>query len=326
MRIAVTGGTGFIGKNLLREAAGSPDQYICFTRKESDLGDYIHAPNIEYVSTTFRHDEMKELLKGTDAVIHMIGQMGAYGVPLEQFEKVNCILTGEVVRACVEAGVRQFIYISTPGVQGLGRRACKENEPLAPRNPYEQTKAKAEQIVMSQLEQTGVHYTIIRPDFVYGPGDTRRIKMYRNIRSGKFILTTSGSSHLTPTYVLDVVQGINKAIGNPAAYDEIFNISSKTDITVKEYLNTIADYFGKKLLHINIGYKVSLFLAGLIEAFYDHILKKEAFVSKNKIDFLALDHSTSSEKAEKLLGYHAQYSFKEGFAETMKWCQQNKLI
>lgn len=326
MRIIVTGITGFIGKNLLKTIAGNENQYICLVRKESNLAGLVKAENIEYRVTSFNQDELIGNFKDADVVIHMIGQMGAYGVPYERFEKVNCSLTKEVVNACIAANVQQLVYVSTPGVQGFGKRLCNEEEPYAPRNPYEQTKVIAEQAVIDGLSKTTVKYTILRPDFVYGPEDTRRIKMYKNIRDRKFVLTTSGKSHLCPTYVLDVAQGINKSIGNPAAYNGIFNLSSETDITVQEYLDVIAGYFGTKILRFNIGYKLSIFFASIIETFYDRVLKKDAFVSKNKIDFLAMDHSTSCEKAKNLLGYHAEYSFKYGFAETMKWCKENQLL
>ena len=47
---------------------------------------------------------------------------------------------------------------------------------------------------------------------------------------------------------------------------------------------------------------------------------------KNKIDFLAVDHSTSSKKAQSLIGYDPQYDFETGFANTMKWCEDNNLL
>ncbi len=55
-------------------------------------------------------------------------------------------------------------------------------------------------------------------------------------------------------------------------------------------------------------------------------LHRDAFVSKNKIDFLALDHSTSSEKAMKLLGYQPEVPLKEGMKRTIDWCNENGLL
>lgn len=125
---------------------------------------------------------------------------------------------------------------------------------------------------------------------------------------------------------MDVVQGILKSVNNSAAYHQIFNLSAETDMMVKEYLKVIADYFGTKIIHINIGYSLSILLAGVIEKICNNILKRDSFVSKSKIDFLAIDHSTSCEKAKKLLGYRSQYDFRSGFLETMKWYTEKGLL
>ena len=324
MKIIVTGITGFIGKNFSKAVANNENQYVCLVRRTSCTENLVKVENIKYSISDFSVGNLTESFMGADAVIHMAGQIGAYGITEECFMEGNCDLTKNVMEACETANVKQLIYVSTPGVIGFGKRLSTEEAPYAPRNMYERTKCIAEQALLHT--GGGYKYTILRPDFIYGPEDTRRIKMYRNIRDRKFVLTTSGKSHLSPTYVDDVVQGINKSVCNPNAYNQIFNLSSATDMTVKEYLDIIANYFGTKIIHINIGYRLSILLAGLIEKFCNCVLKKDGFVSKSKIDFLAIDHSTSCKKAERLLGYHAEYNFYNGFSKTMKWCEERRLL
>lgn len=326
MKIIVTGITGFIGKNFSKAIADNENQYICLIRKTSHTDNLTKANNIEYIVTDFSAGNLTEIFTDAAAVIHMAGQMGAYGITEERFRKGNCELTRNVMQACDAADVKQLIYVSTPGVTGFGKRLSTEEDSYAPRGMYEQTKAQAEQLIIKGLKNTNVKYTILRPDFVYGPEDTRRIRMYKNIRDRKFVLTTSGTSHLCPTYIADVVQGINKSVGNPAAYDEIFNISSEKDMTVNEYIGTIASYFGVRVIHLNIGYRLSILLASIVEKFCNGVLKKDGFVSKSKIDFLAIDHSTSCEKAKELVGYKPKYNFVKGFSETMEWYRKMKLM
>lgn len=326
MKILVTGITGFIGQNFANAIKNDTNDYICLVRSTSKTDFLKNHSNVRVIVTDFSEKELAELLQDVKIVVHMIGQMGGHGVQKEQFEASNCKLTLDMLNACIHAGVKQFLYLSTPGVQGFGNRLCVETIPYAPRNLYEETKVQAEKIIISSLKESDVKYTIIRPDFVYGPGDYRRIKMYKNIRDKKFVLTTSGTSYLHPTYVDDVVQGIICAMGNINAYNEIFNISALNDVTVKEYLKTMADYFNVSLIHINIGYRLSCLMAGMIDWLFNLLLKKEGFVSKNKIDFLAIDHSTSNEKARKMIGYKPQYDFKTGFNLTMKWIEENNLL
>ncbi len=148
MRIVVTGITGFIGRNLLETIRDDGNEYLCLVRGESDLSECSCPDNIVCRITNFSSEDLCERLTGAEVVLHMAGQMGAYGIPYEQFEEVNYLLTKRIVEACSAANVKQLIYISTPGVIGLGKRLSTEDAPYAPRNPYEQTKMQAELAVL----------------------------------------------------------------------------------------------------------------------------------------------------------------------------------
>ena len=87
-------------------------------------------------------------------------------------------------------------------------------------------------------------------------------------------------------------------MGNPAAYNKIFNISVEMDISDKEYLNTIDAYFYAKIIHINIGISFVRVIDKYNKKFCNNVMKKDGFASKNKIDFLAIYYSTPSEKAK----------------------------
>lgn len=328
MKLVITGANGFIGSWLCKSLIGQDDYEIyAVVRRGSDSSALPSNRNLFLTEIDYGKDEeLYQALYGKDIVIHLIGQMGKYGVPDVLFENTNVKLTREILTMSEKAGIKQFIFCSTPGVQGFGNRLANEEDPYAPRNIYEKTKVEAEEYIMDFCKASRIEYTIIRPDFVYGPGDVRRVKMYRNIKDKKFILTTNGKSYLHPTYITDVVQGFMKAIGNPNSYHQIFNISAGVDITSEEYLTIIAENVRSHLIHINIGYTLSCFAASFIEFIFAHIFHREAFVTKNKIDFLAVDHSTSNKKAKKLLGYEPQISVKEGMSITIKWCEENHLI
>lgn len=325
MNVLVTGGTGFIGRWLVKELVES-NQYNVTMLIRNGKKETVNMNNVTVYEVDYEKEELQNYFKGQDVCIHLIGKLGGYGVDKQEFDFVNIELTRKILIACKDMGVTQFIYCSTPGVQGFGKRLALETDEYNPRNAYEKTKMIAEKEIIDFCRDVGLVYTIIRPDFVYGPGDTRRVKLYKNIEKGKFILTTSGKSYLHPTYISDVVQGLIKPIGNEAAYNEIFNISALEDVTAKTYLSTIAKYTNSKLIHINISYLFSIILAIFLEIVFSCIFHKEAFVTKNKIDFLALDHSTSSEKAMQLLDYKPTVSLDEGMRRTIEWCKENNLM
>ena len=261
-----------------------------------------------------------------DTVIHLAGQLGAFGISYESYYNVNCLATINLLRLAEERGVNHFIYCSTPGVNGFGKRLIKENDCYSPRGDYEKTKMLAEQQIREFCTNSNIKFTILRPDFVFGPGDYRRVKMYRNIHKKRFILTTSGTSFLHPTYIDDVLQGILLCINNNNAYNQIYNLAAETDITSKQYLCAIADAVNAKLIHINLGYRMSIIIASTIDFVVRLFFRRESFISKNKIDFLSLDHSSCIEKAKKEIGYIPRYNFEHGINLTVKWMAANKLL
>ena len=118
MKILVTGITGFIGRNFAR-TINDENEYIFLVRNNSKVEFLKDYSNVNVVKTDFSKKELSESLKDVEIVVHMIGQMGGYGVSREQFEKINCDLTRNILKVCVETKIKQFIYLSTPGVQGF---------------------------------------------------------------------------------------------------------------------------------------------------------------------------------------------------------------
>lgn len=151
MKIIITGITGFIGKNLMKAIDGDENQYVCLVRKSSNIKELSKADNIKFLTSDFGVSELTQIFQDVEVVIHMAGQIGSYGITWETFYEGNVTLTQNVVKACNAAGVKQLIYVSTPGVIGFGKRLSCEEEPYAPRNPYEQSKSMAEQVIMAQL-------------------------------------------------------------------------------------------------------------------------------------------------------------------------------
>lgn len=327
MNLVITGANGFIGIHLINELLKFEEYHItALVRIGSNKNGLPEHENLSVVEIDYAQEKTKNVFFHQEICIHLIGKMGEYGITRNQFEDINVNLTMKILEWSEQAGIRQFIFCSTPGVQGFGHRLAVEEEKYAPRNLYEMTKVEAEKKIIYFCQNANIKYTILRPDFVYGPGDRRRAKMYRNIKKKRFVLTTNGKAYLNPTYITDITQGFIKSIDNRFAYDQIFNLSADKDITALEYLTVIAECAGSKLIHINIGYKLSHTIAAIIEGMYDRILRKDGFVSKNKIDFLAIDHSTSIEKAKKIIGFAPEYSIRDGMKKTIEWCEKENLL
>ena len=170
MKLAITGGTGFVGSHLLDAALAAGHQVAALTRRDQpprenllwvpgDLGD---------------RDALHRLVDGADAVIHVAGTISAPNAAA--FEKGNVTGTLAMLAAATAGGIHRFVHVSS----------------LAAREPklslYGASKAKAEELVHS----SGLDWAIVRPPAVYGPGDKETLELFRMARIGLMLMPPKG--------------------------------------------------------------------------------------------------------------------------------------
>lgn len=152
MRLAVTGGTGFVGRHVVRTLVQRGHAVRLLAR---DPGRAPFAPDVpleRIAGTLADHATLRRLAAGVDALIHLVGIIVERG--RDTFEAVHVEGTRAVVAAARAAACRRLIYMSA-----LGAR----DEPGA--TPYHRTKARAERIVLD----AGVPATVFRPSIISGP-------------------------------------------------------------------------------------------------------------------------------------------------------------
>lgn len=162
MTIAVTGGTGFVGRAVLEEAAAAGLELRALTRREQ-----VPAPGMEWVAGDLADvPALERLVEGAESVLHIAGLVNA---PDEAgFIEANVRGTERVVAAARRACVRRFVLVSS--------LAAREPELSA----YGRSKRAGERVV----EASGLDWTIVRPPAVYGPRDTEILPLFKAARWG----------------------------------------------------------------------------------------------------------------------------------------------
>ena len=186
-------------------------------------------------------------------------------------------------------GVAKFIFCSTTGVQGFGYKRATEELPYNGRGIYEKSKAEAEKRVILICAKKGIDWIIVRPDFVYGPGDMRRLALYRKIAEKRMYILGNGQSSITPTYVEDVIQSFGKCITEDNASNNIFNISGEL-LTIEFFLATIADILNTSLPKTRVPLILANIAASVCEITFRHIVRKEPPITKSRVAFLTQNH------------------------------------
>lgn len=168
MRVLVTGGTGFVGRAVVKAVADHGDEVRLALRS-------VAADNsVESVLVGEIHDrtDWAQALRGIDVVVHLAARvhvMRATPDGAVQFHRTNTEGTLRLADACVACGVRRLVFVSTIKVNGegtLGRAFSADDEP-ATSDPYGISKRDAERGLFARRD---LEIVVVRPPLVYGPG------------------------------------------------------------------------------------------------------------------------------------------------------------
>lgn len=177
MKIAVTGGTGFLGRYIIRDLADNGHTCTCWYRASSDRGGFEGVEErIDWIPGDLTDsDSMPALVRGADAVVHAAldrpgeGFRGREG-DLPTFVERNVLGTIRLIEAARKAEVGRFVFISTCAVHEivLPDRKLDEAHPLWPLSHYGAHKAAIEEFVYSYGLGQGYHICALRPTGIYG--------------------------------------------------------------------------------------------------------------------------------------------------------------
>lgn len=170
LKLAITGGTGFVGGRLIELALAAGHEVRALTRRpQPDRG------GVTWIDGALdRPGSLERLCEGADAVIHVAGVINARDAA--GFEAGNVTGTAAMIAAAEKAGVQRFVHVSS----------------LAAREPklsiYGATKAGSEALVAA----SSISYAIVRPPAVYGPGDREMLELFRMAKRGFVLLPPHG--------------------------------------------------------------------------------------------------------------------------------------
>tara|TARA_B100000989_G_scaffold298929_1_gene291138 strand:- start:3386 stop:4408 length:1023 start_codon:yes stop_codon:yes gene_type:complete len=191
--------------------------------------------------------------------------------------------------------VEQFIFISSSMVYGnFDGKEVDEEANCSPIGIYGALKFAAEKIIIAYNQVFDLNYTIIRPSALYGERCiSRRVGQIfiENALFGKKILVNGlGEEKLDFTYILDLIQGISKSIGNKKAYNQIFNITFGEG---REILKLI-DIIKKNFNNIEVEFK-----------------------ERDKL--VPVRGTLSNSKSKELLGYKSEWPLEKGYQKYISW-------
>ncbi|MGD0783539.1 MAG: NAD-dependent epimerase/dehydratase family protein, partial [Candidatus Aminicenantales bacterium] len=239
---------------------------------------------------------------GADAVFHLAAALGASRLGEAGFRAVNEGGTRNVLAAAREHGVKRAVHFSSAGVLGHVEENAPagEDHALDPRDAYDRTKLAGERAAL-EIAARGFEVVVIRPGWVYGPGDRRSFKLIRSIAGGRFILVGRGAAVQTPVYVDDLVRG-----------------TVLEALTVRAMAETIAAACGRRLPRLRIPMGPTRLAAAMMGGAFG-LIGKEAPLNPSRLAFFLHPKPLAIAKARTDLGYAPETEFAAGMALTVAW-------
>lgn len=275
MKIFLTGSTGFVGKQLLKELLENKYRVKCLVRKGSEhkLGQYIN--HIEVVNGDITDPPcLENIIADCEAVINIVGIIREIPGKGVTFEKLHYEGTHNLIREAKKQGVNRFIQMSALGAKQEGKTL------------YQQTKFLAEECI----RRSGLNYTIFRPSIIFGNEDKFVNTFAGMLKIQQFIpVIGDGKYKLQPVAVENVVAAFVDSIERRDTFGKLYEVGGPEKIEFNDVINII----GKVLCLPPYKIHIPVWIMNTLAEMLDWI---PAFpVTKDQITML-LEGNTCDEK------------------------------
>ena len=316
MRVALTGASGYTGGRLLEALRARGDEVAVLVRPQS-VSDRVRSLASRVVEGALGDvAAASRLVEGADAVVHVAAVYRTAGHPDSYYREVNVLGTERLLEAAARTGVRRFVHTSTVGVHGhVERPPADESAPFAPGDIYQATKAEAERLALDFHRRRGVPVAVVRPGAIYGPGETRLLKLFRAVARGRYAIVGSGRTFYHPVYIDDLVSGFLLALDRPEAVGESFLICGPSYVSQSDLAALVARHTGGSVLPFRVPARPIQWAGDLVEAICVP-LGLEPPLHRRRVDFWTKSRAFTIEKARRLLGYEPKVDLDEGVART----------
>ncbi|MEO8684421.1 MAG: NAD-dependent epimerase/dehydratase family protein [Devosia sp.] len=316
-RIFITGGSGYVGRNLIRHFAGKGIPVTALAR--SAKAERVVA---ELGATPFSGDlfgaDLVRGMEGCDVLIHAAADID-HGPGTESQQRINEEGTKAVFEAARAGGIQRAIYLSTESVLADGRPLINVDErhplPRRPAGSYSRSKAAAERHALS-CNGGGMEVIAVRPRFVWGRDDTTALpNLLGAVQSGQFAWISGGDYLTTTTHIGNLCHGIELAMAKGKG-GEIYFLGDEEPVRFREFATALMATQGVTAPEKSVPRALLRFIAGVGDRL--HKLSGGKITAPLTLPSLATSAVTITlniDKARRDLGYAPVMTREAGLAE-----------
>jgi NADH dehydrogenase len=276
MKVFVTGGTGFVGQEIIHQLLqeGSSVRALVRAKGPQSANRFPGDTRVEAVpGDVLDPESLLRGMAGCEAVVHLVGIISEAGTAT--FENVHTRGTHNVLVAAEKVGLKRFVHMSA-----LGTRP-------GARSRYHQTKWAAEEAVRA----SGLNYTIFRPSLIYGPHD-HFVNLFAEIVRNSPVVPVMGrpDARLQPVHVEEVASAFAGALAEPRCFGRTLDLCGHQTFTLREIVQGIQKVLQKRRWNPQVPMGVARAQAAFLEWFYPVLLRRPPPLSRDQLLMLEEDN------------------------------------
>lgn len=250
-KILVSGGSGFIGKNLISELISKGNEITSISKERKTIQN--PSKNIDFVFHDLTKPMNKNMIKKLSNIDYVINCSGyvdhldfennGKNIFYNHFESVYTLSN-----LAIEIGVKSFIHLGSSDEYGINKSPLKESTRESPESPYALGKLSSTHYLQQCFRKGKLNTVILRPFLLFGEGQSKnRFLPYlidNCIKDRKFKVS-KGEQIRDYLYIKDFNRALINSINNKKAYGEVINIASGIPISIKEIITIVQEITGK---------------------------------------------------------------------------------
>ena len=314
----VTGGSGFVGRHLIKILVQRGESVRALARSEPSR---ITVTALGALAVSGDLDSVEALangMKGCDYVVHAAAKVEEWGSRAD-YQRINVEGTANVLAAARKAGVKRLVHVGTeaPFATGQPLHNIEESTPfpskLLPR--YPETKAASESLVRAANSST-LQTVVVRPRLIWGPDDTSVLpQLVRAVKAGQFQWIDHGTAMTSTCHVSNVCEGIVCAALRGRAGEAYF-LTDGEPVNSRAFLTALIQTRDVTPTEKSIPFALAWAFASLLEFLADTLrLPFKPPVTRMAIALIGRDVTVSDDKARSEIGYRNVISRAEGLKQ-----------
>jgi nucleoside-diphosphate-sugar epimerase len=317
-RVFVTGGSGFVGRALIRRLREQQYEVVAIARSEAAARAVERAGARAVTGDLSDTDALVRGMTGASWVAHAAAKVEQWG-PIADFMRINVEGTENVLRTARTAKVPRVVHVSTEAVLVGGNRALvRVNEtwarPASPPPPYALTKALAEQRVLA-ANTPELATVVVRPRFVWGAGDTSLLpKLVDAVKKNQFAWF-SGGHYLTSTCHVDNVAAGILAAARSGKGGSAYFLTDGEPIEFRRFISQLIESQGLDAPTRSIPLPLAKIAARLIEMFWPTSSDKPPPLTRTMLALMGTEVTVDDAKARTEIGYQNVITREQGLRE-----------